>query len=101
MRTEYKRLERDTIEKFADKHGLVMEVRELDVKTFGGEPWAASFKNAETKDGCILAYESGRGYSPEEAITDYAKIISRKLLVLNAYDKEKRREILVPILDEG
>ncbi len=95
MKIERKLVEKSTIEAFAEKHDLVMEVRErscADLNRF----WAA-FKRAEVKDGIILAGVYGNGDIEEEAIRDYARKISLQLLVVDAFGKE-RREIRVPRL---
>jgi len=84
--------ERMTLEDFADKHNLEMIVREYD---WG---WAASFENAEVKDGSVLISEYGSGSDPESAILNYKKIISDKTLVIGAYTTS-RREICVPVLE--
>jgi hypothetical protein len=94
-------LERMTLEQFANKHELVMEIYERPHDITWAEPFYANFVHAElAENGCLVgAY--GNGYSPEDAIKDYAKRISGKRLVLNAFTNEKRKEILVPILIEG
>jgi len=85
--------ERMTIEEFAEKHDLVMEV----VRRKGGN-YYAHFQRAEVKDGSILIGTSGEGLTEDEAISNYATEISDKLLVIGAYTKE-RREIWAPQLD--
>jgi hypothetical protein len=59
----------------------------------------AYFQGAEVKSDAVLSGEYGNGNVPEDAIANYALRISGKLLVIDAYDKEKRREIQVPELE--
>ncbi len=100
-------IKRLTIEQFADQHGLVMEIDEYATWpqhmmpfTPGRSPttrFTASFEHAEVKDGPILSSAYGNGTSEAEAIADYARQISGKLLVIDA-TSEDRFEIEVPIL---
>lgn len=87
------------IEEFADKHDLVMVVNERpkDLPVRNLPRFYARFKNAETKNRDILAGSFGNGESEEEAICEYAKEISGKLLVIDAMTPQ-RREIQVPTL---
>jgi hypothetical protein len=85
-----------TIEQFADRYNLVMEVR----KYSSGNPFFAHFKNAEVRDGSILITPSGRGHTEEEAILNYAKLISEKILVFNSFSRVNNTEIRVPCLIE-
>ncbi len=85
------------LEEFADQHGLTMVIREClpgpDPKRF-----YACFKNAEVKnDDSMLGGKSGNGETPEEAMADYGKQISGKLLIIDAGTAE-RREIYVPVI---
>ena len=77
---------------FADKHNLDLK---MGIDVSGN--FYCSFVNAEYKDGVVLVSSSGRGETEEEAIKNYAKEISRKLLVIDAYTSS-RREIQVPVL---
>ena len=87
-----------SFEAFAKKHGLVMKVGERS-KAFWPERkmerYHAEFENAETLDGSVLSSAYGNGNTPEEAIADYAKNLEGKLLVIGAYQAE-RREIQCP-----
>lgn len=91
-------LDRDTIENFAVTHDLTMQVHERS-RNSGPNKFYAYFESAETKDGCILCGDFGNGHDEQEAIQNYAKEISGKLLVIDAYSEERRREIRVPILE--
>jgi len=92
---------RMTIEEFADKHSLVMEVNERS-GAFCSNPSAkyyARFQGAEvSENGCMLKGAYGNGANEEEAITKYAQEISEHLLIINAMSREDRREIVVPKL---
>lgn len=90
---------RSTLEEFADKHGLVMEVNERPPK-YNLPPFYASFKGVEITDGSFLRSAFGNGEIPEEAIADYIIELSENRIVVDAY-KETRREINVPILING
>ena len=87
-----------TIEELADQHNLTMIVTERELyRECSVHRWYAYFEDAETKDGPMLIDTYGDGGTPEEAIADYARRISGKLLVINAHQKS-RREIQVPRL---
>ncbi len=85
-----------TIEKFADKHGLVMGVIE---RVDPNHPrFYAEFLNSAVKDGPFLIGAYGDGNTEEEAIADYAKNISLKLLSVDAFNAALRKIIRVPRL---
>jgi hypothetical protein len=96
-------VERSSIENFADKHLLVMEVHERSPHHMGGR-WSedsryfAHFEHAEIQDGSCLVGTYGNGATPESAIAAYAQEISGKLLVVNAGTRS-RIDIRVPILE--
>ena len=93
---------RATLEEFADRHNLVMEVKErpLDCQHHG--KYTASFERAETTTpgSRILTGAYGDGETPEDAMRDYGQEISGKILVVNAWG-DGRRELDVPIIVEG
>lgn len=93
MKIEFDKIQEMTIEEFAEKHDLTMVIKERN----GYCPFCASFKNAEIKEGPILMSESGYGDSTDKAIREYAKKISLKNLVIDAYG-QYRKEIQVPRL---
>ena len=98
MKITIERANRQTIEQFAEQHGLEMNVVERDSGFHGTNgQFYAHFKHAETKDGCILCGEHGNGITPEKAIRDYGKKISEKTLVIDSMGKN-RRTIHVPII---
>lgn len=98
MKIERHFKDRMTIEEFAEKHDLIMEVYERDKGI--ATPFYARFKGAEIKDDGMLRSAHGNGYTEEEAINDYASEISEKVLVFGAYITN-RKEIRVPILIKG
>ena len=88
-----------TIEEFAEKHNLTMRVtRRPDRAGTDGE-YYAHFDHADVK-GNFLVGSIGNGATEGCAIADYARKISRQLLVLNAYGTN-RREIRVPFLTDA
>lgn len=83
--------------RFADQHGLVMEVRE---RTFDFKPdmkYYAYFRDVEVKDGSFLRSVTGNGHTHTAAIEDYAKRISNVRLVVGA-TRDDRREMDTPRL---
>lgn len=89
-------LDRMELEQFAEKYGLIMEVRERSPSD-SFIRYYARFECAEVKQNGMLVSEFGDGATIEEAIESYGRAISGKFLVIRAYSKE-RKEINVPIL---
>lgn len=87
-----------TIEEFADKHDLTMEVHQRNVNTLASDRLYAHFKRCEIKVGCCFRSSYGDGNTPAQAIANYAKEISRRLLVIDAMSTG-RKEIQCPELD--
>jgi hypothetical protein len=103
MQIEMHERERSTLEEFAEKYNLVMEIHERTPRDMGklwheGLRYYAHFKNCEMKNDSILIGEFGNGATACEAITDYAQRISESVLVINAMGNT-RQEIRVPILN--
>lgn len=86
-----------TIEEFADKHDLEMEMHERKREVGDPTRYYCRFERAELSEGTMLRGAFGNGATEEEAIADYAKEISLGRLVINAYTRE-RKEIDVPRL---
>ena len=85
-----------TLEEFCDRYKLVMEVHERSsprLPRFYATIRGAEFKEREH----FLTGLFGDGDTPQEAIDDYAKEISGKVMVLDAMFSS-RREIQVPTL---
>src|ERR1017187_6380550 len=98
MKIERGLLLRQTIEQFADSNSLVMVVVERSPISSPGLPkFLACFDKTEIRDAHVLKGEYGNGETEEKAIADYAKRISEKCLVVDAY-RESRRSIIVPLL---
>lgn len=91
MRVERTLLDKCNLGAFADKHGLVMRVTEVPNMLH------ASFEHCEIGGDGLLRGVYGVGATEDQAFKDYAKKISGKLLVIDAY-KDTRREILAPVL---
>lgn len=62
-----------------------------------GARFFAYFQHTEEKRGHCLAGISGDGSTPDEAIAEYAKQISGKLMIINAFS-DKRQEVPFPKL---
>ena len=101
MEIKLNKAPRMTIEEFADKHDLIMEVNERSPVLWKDESsrYYAHFRNAEISRDIFLAGSFGDGSTPEEAISNYAKEISGRTLVVEAC-RDSRRDIRVPILIE-
>jgi hypothetical protein len=71
-----------TLEEFADKHGLVMEVHERNRPVGDPMRYYAHFTDAEVRseNGMFLSSDHGNGRTPEEAIAHYARRIEMKTL---------------------
>lgn len=84
---------------FEKQYNLELTVYEKDPEAKDLPRYYTRFDSAETKVGkCCLLGESGDGNTPEEAIKDYCKKISNKILVIDAMSDTNRREIEVPEL---
>lgn len=98
MKIEREFITRESIENFADRHGLTMRVNERS--TSGLPRFYARFKDVEVGNGCILIGAFGNGDTEDEAIAAYAAEISKQRLIVNAGTAE-RREIIAPVLFYG
>lgn len=94
VKTEVFYIHEMSLEEFADKHGLVMEVHEREKPVNEGKRFYAHFRGVEVLKDSVLVSEYGDGSDPVIAVAKYAKMISGKVLVLDAY-KPTRREIIV------
>lgn len=91
---------RSTIEQFAEMHGLTMEIRERSKDLWGNGRFIASFEHCEEKGDGVLIGAYGNGNTEEEAIEDYGRRISGKMIVLNA-STQVRKEMRVPIIERA
>jgi hypothetical protein len=90
-----------TLEEFADKHGLSIEVREraIDNSGLATKRFYADFMpSAEVKEGGVLRSSYGNGSIITEAIMNLIENVRLKTIVIGAY-KAERREIEVPYLE--
>ena len=81
-----------TIENFAEKYNLTMIINRWESSRY-----TASFDDVEVEEGNLLGSEYGVGLNEDDAINDYAQLISNKIIVVGAYTKH-REIIQVPIL---
>jgi hypothetical protein len=95
MKITIERVQKGTIEEFAEKHDLTMEVIERDGAFQGtNRQFSASFYECGVVKGKMLHGLYGDGRTPEEAIKDYARVISEETLSINNYPKS-RKEVKV------
>lgn len=98
MKTTIEKVERMTIQAFAEKHDLKMRIVERERPSEERMRYYANFERAEIRSGeRMLCGMHGNGPSPALAVAAYAKSLSGELLILNAMS-DNRREIRVPIL---
>jgi len=97
MTTENNFIPESTIEKFAEKNSLTMEVHERRKAIGDADRFYAHFKGVEVKGDGVLIGSFGNGRTPEEAISDYAREINLKTIIIDSMNKN-RREIQVPRL---
>jgi len=89
---------------FADKHGLVMQVKERTRTElwrgfdYESNRYYAQFRDVDVKDGAVLRGTFGNGRTPEAAMANYAKEISGKLLVKDWHKPDERKEFHAPEL---
>lgn len=57
--------------------------------------WSADIDGAEVKQNGTLLGERGNGNNPQQAITDYLNKIKGKTIVINAMDRDRRKEYFV------
>lgn len=88
-----------TLEEFADKHGLRMEVNERGHERGSPSNFYAHFEDFALQSECgyFLIGTYGNGATEEEAIANFAKEITRRVIVIDSHG-ESRREICVPRL---
>jgi hypothetical protein len=104
MKIERKPANRMTLEAFADKHGLTMEIGErtrLDLHhsfKYEENRFYASFKDVDVLETHVIVGAHGNGGSEDAAMQDYAEKISGKLLVFKFSDKKRRKEFYAPEL---
>lgn len=98
MKIESNEIKSMTIEEFAGRNGLVMEVHERRLPVNDPNRFYAKFKRSDIRQGkWSLVGVFGNGPTPELAIADYARRIDLQTLVIDAMGKEEH-EIEVPRL---
>lgn len=97
MKIERHKLERQTIEGFAGDHDLIMVVKEnyFENKVL----YSAQFKDTRSIGWNVQGNTVGYGDSEGRAIKDYAKKISKKVLVVRREGGKGERRISVPLLE--
>jgi hypothetical protein len=83
-----------TLDEFAERHGLVMEIHER-AGVYGDGRYYAHFKSVEEMRDGMLCGTYGNGATPEQAVAAYARKIRGKCLAVKAGSKD-RRNIQVP-----
>lgn len=86
-----------TLAQFAEREGLSLLVSERPLPVGSPDRYYARFERCEEKGDGVLIGTYGNGHVPASAADDYARKISLKRLVFNAYGDD-RREIDVPRL---
>ena len=97
-------IERTTIESFADKRNLTMQVNERDIEPgkYPGpnERFYAAFEGVDVIDGHFYRGVYGNGPDEETAIRDYAIKLSRAVLSIRGADG-RREEVVCPRFAES
>lgn len=86
----------EDVVRFFERHGLDITVRDRGPDTKRFRYYATVGKAEVKRDGMLLGV-SGNGNTPDEAVADYAILLSNEMIVLCAYTPE-RREIRAPEL---
>ena len=97
MKTKVFEIEQMTIEHFAERKDLTMEIRERRVPAGSPNRFYARFESCEVMDGRALVGLCGDGPTPEDAVQDYARNIQLKRICIDAM-RDSRKEIEVPRL---
>lgn len=95
MKTKLIPLKSETIQAFAERHDLTMEIRQRHHEN-NASKWYAHFEKCDIKEGSCLLGAYSDGFTPLQAIAHYAQRISMTTIVIDAFGE--RREINVPQL---
>ena len=91
-----------TLQDFAKDHGLTMVVNERDTEdpSFSHlKRFYVSFVDVHKYDGHGIGSLYGQGDTEEEAISNYAKLLSNERVMIGYFaDKKKAKDIFVPYL---
>lgn len=98
-RATHKKTPKKELFAFGDMIGaeLIINERDKEFDSNGTMRYYAHFKYCEVKDGNMLIGVSGDGRTINAAIRDYAKQISGKHLVFDAYTQD-RKDLKAPVL---
>lgn len=103
IRVEFYPLVRISFKQFLEKNNLIIEVREREIRDYSwlddSNRFYAQIKGAESKKGNMLFSSFSNGKTKESAIKNLSSEIQGKLLVFNAFSKN-RRILDVPYFDE-
>lgn len=85
-------IKQGTLEEFADFYGFTITVKERRLPIGHSRRFYAYFEHCDILSGVLIIGAFGDGATEEEAISKYAKNISLKRIVYDAYG-ENRKEI--------
>ena len=71
---------------------------DLELRRYANQDgrWLAQIEHSEIKEGVFLKGIYGNGQTAIEALEDYIQMIRGRVLVINAYNREERKEYQVP-----
>lgn len=105
MKIERELIERMSIQSFARREDLVMEVKERERDTLDSfrdiSPIYADFRGVSLVEGSFLVGAHGNGQTEKEAIIDYMNQISGKKIKIESFNYPNRKEnsyVRVPYL---
>lgn len=81
---------------FAQEHGLDLVVNQRESTKL--PRYTVRFKRVEVKDGSLLHSEYGDGMTINDAVDEYAQLISGQRLIFDAMSDKNRKEINAPRL---
>jgi hypothetical protein len=91
MKIKFERLPTAHIEDFADEHNLTMVIKPINSKLLRDFSFSARFENVNVPAYVYNISRTGRingcfglGNTPDEAIKDYAKRLSKQILVIES-----------------
>jgi hypothetical protein len=87
------------LRRFAELHNLSLYVNERDIEAPRQYHFYAYFKNVSFKDGDMMRAPFGEGATEDDAVADYAALLSGKILIEDSQrlGRETRRIIQAPI----
>jgi hypothetical protein len=91
-------IENMSIADFAERHGLVMEIKERPEPLGSPMRFYAHFEHCDVIGDGVLIGTFGDGATKQQAVEDYAKQISLKRIAINALKPQERR-LSVPRLN--